>query len=274
MTGWNPFDWYGGAFLALYAFLFVGAFIGAMSIAGWLRPEGRRMLVTDQDELGFLAGGSPRLTETVLARLLARDAARIEQGRLVPAPTNSGRSQVECEVMSLSCPAKWSAIRRRIATSARPIESGLIGRELLMARSEARLLGLYAAMPFGLLFAFGLTKLQIGMARERPVGFLAAFLIATVIAALVRVFATDRRTKGGILAVREARLRSERMRRAPTRDEAGTAVALWGTAVLVGSPLADLHRMRQSSDGGSGGGDGGSRGDSGCGGGGCGGCGG
>ena len=275
MTGWNPFDWYGGAFLALYGFLFVGASIATMAIASWLRPEGRSIPVSDEDELGYLAGGEPRLAETVVTRLLARDEARIEKGRLVLASAASGRSEVERQIASLSSPVKWSTVRQQISTAARAIEDSLIARELLMQRSEARQLGLYAAMPLGLLFAFGLAKLQVGIARERPVGILIVFLIATVVTTLVRVFMTDRRTRGGIAAVREARLRSERIRRAPTRDETGTAVALWGTAVLVGSPLADLHRMRQSNDGGTGGDGGGSDGgSSGCGGGGCGGCGG
>jgi uncharacterized protein (TIGR04222 family) len=272
MTGLNPFDWYGGAFLALYAFLFVGAFLGSFALASWLRPEGRAVPVTDEDELALLAGGPGRLAESVVARLLARDEAEIDQQRLVLGGTVTGRSPVERELAGLSSPAKWKEVREWVAASAQRIEELLIARGLLMERGESRQLGLYAAVPLVLLMAFGLTKLEIGLGRDRPVGFLAAFLIVTAIVALFRVFATDRRTKGGVAAVRDARDRSERMRRAPTREETGTAVALWGTAVLVGSPFVDLHKMRRSGDGGDGGG--GGDGGSGCGGGGCGGCGG
>ena len=279
MTGANPFDWYGGAFLALYAFLFVGALIGGAVIAAWLRPGGNALPVTDDEELAVLAGGPDRLTETVLARLMANGAAIIDGGRLRFAAGVAGGSPIEREIASLSSPAKWSAIRHRVAMAAGGIERRLVARGLLMERSEARQLGVYAAIPLALLFGFGLIKLQVGLARDRPVGFLSAFLIATAIAALIRVLGTKRITKAGVTALSEARERSARLKLAPTQQETGTAVALFGTAILVGSPMADLHRMRQS-DGGSGGGDSSSSdssssdGGSGCGGGGCGGCGG
>ena len=99
-------------------------------------------------------------------------------------------------------------------------------------------------------------------------GGIGGAVTAAFAAAGHRVFAVDRRTKGGLAVVKEAKRRAERLKRAPTQAETGMAVALFGTAVLAGSPLADLHRMRQS-DGGSSGGDSGSSG--GCGGGGCGG---
>ncbi len=274
MTGANPFDWYGGAFLALYAFLFVGALIGGAVIAAWLRPEGHAPAVTDEEELAVLAGGSDRLTETVLARLMARGAAMIDGGRLSFAAGVAGGSPIEREIALLPSPAKWSAIRNRVAQAAERIERQLIFRGLLMEKGEARQLGLYAAIPLVLLFGFGLIKMQIGLGRERPVGFLVAFLVVTAIAALIRVFGTKRISKGGTAALKEARGRSARLKLAPTQQETGTAVALFGTAVLVGSPMADLHRMRQSDGGGgssdSSSGDGGGDG----GGGGCGGCGG
>lgn len=275
VTGLNPFDWYGGAFLALYALLFVGALIGGGVIAAWLRPEGRPLPVTDEEELAVLAGGPDRLTETVLARLMARGTAIIDGGRLSFAGGLASGTPIERDLAALPSPAKWGAIRERVAQAAERIEGQLAYRGLLMERGEARQLGLYAAIPLALLFGFGLIKVQIGLARERPVGFLTAFLVVTAVAALIRVFATRRITKGGAAALTEARERSGRLKLAPTQQETGTAVALFGTAVLVGSPMAELHRMRQS-DGGSGGSSdsGSSGGSSGCGGGGCGGCGG
>ena len=64
------------------------------------------------------------------------------------------------------------------------------------------------------------------------------------------------------------------MKRAPQASEAGYAVAIFGTGVLVGTPWEPLHAIQRSGGdtGTGGGGDGGGCG-SGCGGG-CGGCGG
>lgn len=276
MTGANPFDWYGGAFLGLYAILFVVSLIASFVIAAWLRPEGREVPTSGEDELAVLAGGKDRLTETVLSRLLARDAAVIERGKFVFDSRVPVNTPVEREIVALSAPASWKAIGNVVGRANDRIRHDLESRGLLMEKDEARRLGLFAIMPFAILIAVGLIKVQVGLGRERPVGFLIAFMIVTAVVALIRLFAIDRRTQGGMATLKQAQARAERLKLAAPRDETGMAVALFGTAVLVGSPLADLHKLRQS-DGGSGGGDssgGGDGGGSGCGGGGCGGCGG
>jgi uncharacterized membrane protein YgcG len=109
------------------------------------------------------------------------------------------------------------------------------------------------------------------------VGFLTALLIVTAFVALIRFAKLDAATRSGRRALGEVRREAARLRSAPVRDEAGMAVALFGTTVLVGSALSDFHDLRMKGassgeDGGSSGGD--SGGDGGCGGGGCGGCGG
>lgn len=283
MTGANPFDWYGGAFLALYAFLFVGAILCSLVIAAWLRPEGRPGAVGDDDELALLAGGRTRLGEAVLARLLARRAITIGHEGIYSHVPPAGASSAECDILSLPSPFRWKAAREMIAGAAIQLECGLVDRGLLMELEENRQLRAYAVLPLVLLTGFGSIKVMIGLSRDRPVGFLVAFLVATVIVAIIRIVSLDRRTRSGIRLVSEVRQRSERLGRAPTEAETGTAVALFGTAVLVGSPMAELHGIRRQSDGsgsgggnGCGGGGGGGSGGSGgsCGGGGCGGCGG
>jgi uncharacterized protein (TIGR04222 family) len=275
MTGLNPLDWYGGAFLALYAGLFVAAFIAGKLISIALRPAGRELPTGNEDELAVLAGRSPRLTETVVARLLARGEARIERGWVVFGRASSGASPVEREITQLPSPAKWTTIEQRIRAVAIQIEQQLVARGLVMERGEKYRLGLIAAVPLLLLFGLGLAKVQVGVARDRPVGFLVVFLVVTAVFVLLRVFLTSRRTKGGMAVLKQAQRNSERLKRAPTAAEMGTAVALYGTAVLVGSPFAALHGMRYGQGDGGGSSDGGG---SGCGGGGggggCGGCGG
>ena len=94
---------------------------------------------------------------------------------------------------------------------------------------------------------------------------------------VIRLAQFNARTHAGDDAIAETRADMVRLRSAPTSGETGMAVGLFGTAVLVGTPFASLHAMRQpqSGDGGSGGDSGDGAGDGGgCGGGGCGGCGG
>jgi uncharacterized protein (TIGR04222 family) len=128
--------------------------------------------------------------------------------------------------------------------------------------------------PYLLLIVFGAIKVDVGLSRDKPVGFLTLLLILTAILALVRFLAVDRRTRGGIEVLADARARSDRLRRAPTPTETGMAVALFGTMVLAGSDMDGFHTMRSASSGGDGGSSSSDGGGGGCGGGGCGGCGG
>lgn len=267
MTGLNPFDLPPGEFLALYAVLFIASIVAGFAIAAVFRPEGNAPMLSKDDELAYLAGGRPRLGETVLSRMLAAGQAKIEKGRIHLAPTMVGATGLERDILALPSPASFGKVQRILRDSAERIEHDLVMRGQMMERGEARQVGLFAALPLLLLLGLGFVRYQFGVAAGRPVGILTVFMIATVIVALIRVFAVDRRTKGGLTVVNEAKARSTRLKQAPTQAETGTAVALFGTAVLVGSPLADLHRMRQSDGGGDGGSSGGGDGGGGCGGG-------
>ena len=273
MNGVDPFELQAFEFLVLYSMLFVVAVVAGFAIAAFVRPEGNSAVLSKDDELAYLAGGRARLGETVLARMLAAGQARIEKAKIHLAPPTAGAAGLERAILALPSPASFGKVQGILKDGANRIEHDLTARGLMMERAEAWQVGLLAALPLVLLLGLGLVRYQFGVAAGRPVGFLMGFMIATAIFAVVRVFAVDRRTKGGLAVIKEAKKRAERLKRAPTQGETGMAVALFGTAVLAGSPLADLHRMRQS-EGGSGGDSGSgssSDGGSGCGGGGCGG---
>ncbi|TGX52339.1 TIGR04222 domain-containing membrane protein [Sphingomonas gei] len=271
----GPFDLTGGPFLQLYGVLLVLAIITGFVIPRRLRPEGRAPRTTDTDHLAFLAGGSSRLAEAVTARLLATRQLAIDGKKFLAGSLGTG-TPVERGVLALPQPASWGAISNAVGRHADPIRERLVESGLLMGAGTALRLRFWQTSPYLLLFAFGWTKLLIGEARGRPVGFLTMLLVLTAVLALVRFATLDRRTRAGQEMLAEARERSERLRRAPASGETDLAVALFGTTVLVGSAWGDFHRMRSESN--SSGGDGGSSssgdgGGSGCGGGGCGGCG-
>jgi uncharacterized protein (TIGR04222 family) len=266
MTGANPFDWYGGAFLALYALLFVAALIASFAIAAWLRPDGGGML-NAPGEFAMLRSSPDRFAETQVLPLLQCGALAVEQGRLIKRRPPPQASEVQQSILAL---ISWSRLRRVTDDEAAVVERQLIARGLLMDKGEAVRLGQFAALPLLLLIGFGYAKYEIGVMRERPVAFLIVFLVVTGIAVLLRWFVTDRRTRAGIAQWEGMRARSARLRQAAPREEMALAVALFGTAVLAGSPLAEFHDWRKTGDGGSSG-DSGGDGDGG--GGGCGGCG-
>jgi len=280
----GPFDLTGGPFLELYAILLGIAIIAGLIIPHWLRPDGYAGRVTDPDELAYLAGGEARFADAVVARLLAaRSLVMIGKKGFHAQMRDAGRTAAERSVLALPGELSWPKIVRTLQPEAEPIGRRLVADGLMMDAGLIRQMRFWQTLPYFLLFGFGMIKLMIGEARHRPVGFLVLFLLVTAILAAIRWFAVERRTRGGLAALDDARSGAERLRLAPTAPEAGLAVALFGTAVLAGSGWSDFHQLRtaRSGDGGgwsgcgtSSGGDGGSGcGGGGCGGGGCGGCG-
>ncbi|MDB5707706.1 MAG: hypothetical protein JWN66_4822 [Sphingomonas bacterium] len=279
----GPFDLTGGPFLQLYAILGAVALIAGWIIPYWLRPEGRAVEVTDAGELAYLAGGASRFADAVVARLLsARALVMIGKTGFHAQARDAGRTAAERSVLALPGEVRWPAIERSLKSHTAPIERELVSAGLMMDDGLIRQMRFWQTLPYLLLLGFGSIKWMIGVSRDRPVGFLTAFLIVTAVVALLRWAAVDKRTKGGIAALADARARAERLQRAPTTTETDLAVALFGTVVLAGSGWSDFHRFRtaSSSDSGtSGDGGGSSDGGSGCGGGGggggggCGGCG-
>ena len=274
----SPFDLTGGPFLQLYGILFAFTVIAGFIIPRWLRPEGNRPRAVSVDELAWLAGGRPRFAEALVSRLLTRQALSITNNKFTADRRDAGESTAERSVLALSPPTGWGTIENTLRIHAGAIEERLVGSGLLMDGGTVWQMRFWQTLPYLLLFGFGGIKLDVGLSRDKPIGFLAMLLIVTVIFALIRFIAVDRKTRGGREALAEAVSRSDRLRRAPATDETDMAVALFGTVVLAGSNWSGFHTMRSASSGSdsgsSSGGDGGSSGCGGGGGGGCGGCGG
>ncbi|NYT39558.1 TIGR04222 domain-containing membrane protein [Sphingomonas sp. R-74633] len=271
----SPFDLTGGPFLQLYGVLLVLTILAGVLIPRWLRPQGRTPRRIDTDDLAYLAGGGMRFAETVAARLLSTNRLAMDgKSRFTPSQFPGG-TPAERSVLALPAEASWGRVATAVGKHAGPVRARLIDSDLLMGTGEALQMRFFQTLPYFLLLGFGYTKLLIGEARGRPVGFLTMLLVLTAIFALIRFLTLDRKTRAGKEVLAEARDRSERLRRAPAGGETDLGVALFGTVVLVGSDWGGFHQMRQassSSDGGSSGSDGGGGG-GGCGGGGCGGCG-
>lgn len=268
----NPFDWTGGPFLTLYLGLFIVAFIGGIVIPRWLRPPGREAYKLDPDQMAWLAGGRIRFVEAIVARLLARRALLlIGRNRFSAAPGAQGESAVESSALSGQDVVDWMTMQKRIQPYAKVARDKLRAMGLVQSAEDTASARFFATLPYALLIAFGSVKLLVGEARHKPVGFLTALLIVSAIFALVRWLSVDQSTRAGVTLVKDEQRVKERLKRAPTHDEIGLAVALFGTTVLAGSAWSDFHQLRSSSSSDGGGSDSGG---GGCGGGGCGGCGG
>ena len=271
MTGMNPLDWYGAEFLIFYGFGLLVSWLLGHAIVWWIRPQGSAGYVDNPNDLALLSGQKDRLGEAAVARMLDRGLLSLEGRKRLVRNGGAPSDPVEAEIMALGARTSWNKVSRAVRGQADHLRERLVMRGLMTEKVDAWTTGLAAAVPMFALFALGVAKYFTGVSRDRPVGLLIIALILTVVFLLMRVFGTDRRTKAGIAAYKEAASRNARLRIAPRGPETGMAVALFGTGVIATGPLGDFHRMRSAGSGDGSGGD--SSGDGGCGGG-CGGCGG
>jgi len=274
MADFGVFDLVGPQFLAVYAALFVVAFILGIVIPRWLRPDGSMMPVSDPEQLAYLSGGLDRFSEAVVAKLLVSKAIEPGSARFSIDGSATGATAAERTVLGIGTAARWNEIRMALREDAKRIDQTLTGYGLLMEQSARRIMRLCQASPYIALIVFGAIKWEVGLSRDKPVGYLTALLVVTLLFALARYAMLDLATRAGKEVVANAAQASDRLRRSPMQAETGMAVALFGTSVLAGSQFAGFHSLRSPSSsnssgcgsGCSGGGDGGCSG-------GCGGCG-
>ncbi len=273
-------SWTGSDFLIFFSALLLAGCMAAWWIPSQMRDAGRRGETLDEESIALLAGGRDRFADAVLADLFVRGALepsgndRVSVARRDITSGAAGKALLEA-----GGPLTRSEARRIIDLHADRIAARLQRSGLLMWPEQQMRLRWISITPFAALFLLGLYRQRAGSALGEPTGFLLILLGLTAVLALIRFARSDPRTAAGIAAVSDLKTKSSRIARAPRAEEAPLAVALFGTAVLVGTPWEPVHALRQNA-GSSSSGDGGGSSDSGSdgggdgGGGGCGGCGG
>jgi uncharacterized protein (TIGR04222 family) len=269
-------SWTGSDFLLFYSVLLGFACLAAWWIPAHLREPGRRGDALDAEGVAYLVGGSERLADSLIAELYVRGAL-VPDGsqRLAAADPALLAGPAGQALLTIASPFSIEQAQRAIGPHAERVAARLRRAGLLLRPEELSRLRWLSITPFAALFLLGLYRQRAGSALGEPTGFLVLLLILTVVFAVIRFAKSDPRTLAGIAAVKDLRRHRRRVGLAPRPDEAAMAVALFGTAVLVGTPWEPVHAMRpqgSSGDSGSSGGDSDSGG--GDGGGGCGGCGG
>jgi uncharacterized protein (TIGR04222 family) len=268
----NPLNWTAGPFLTFYV-----SIAGLVWLAAWLVRrnigEGARAHpILTTPELAYLAGGEQRVGDAVIAGLLASNAAAISpDGRTIEVDGAKLGTQPDLAPFArpgLSGEMKRLEFQHRMGLGVNALgkkleQLGLCPDPSLLPAYRLKVLALFAVP-----LLLGIAKVQIGMERQKPVGFLIILLIITAIVTLYFLSA-PRLTRAGHEVLAAAQLQYSRAARAPLENELMLAVTLTGLVVLSGTPYDALYAASRA-DGGSGGGGCGGGG----GGGGCGGCGG
>ncbi len=262
----------GADFLAFYAVMLATCVFAGLWIPANLRPVGQTGRVKELEDLSVLSGGNDRHATALLTNLFARGGVQSEDKvRVRVVQKDLDVSEAERTILKEIGTLKLAHIRNSLKPYARTVEERLINGGLLMDQGQRLQLRVLSLLPYIVIIAIGVYRQQAGAALGEPTNFLVGFLLLTFGLGIIRFVRSNPRTLAGNEALHAAQTEAARIRTAPTAPEAGFAVALFGTAVLVGTPWEPVHAMRGGWDG-SNAGDGVDGG--GCGGGGCGGCGG
>ncbi|MGH6652397.1 MAG: TIGR04222 domain-containing membrane protein [Sphingopyxis sp.] len=246
----NPLNWDGPTFLVFYVLALIVAIPLAWILGRLARPGGRVQPLGDADSLAYLAGRETRLAEGVAARLMASGAIEVEGSEFRQGSGAAAAAASDRAVLALASPFGWKDIVAALRPESAALERRLVAGGLLLDAAERRRVGLIATAPFLLLLLVGGAKLLLGLARGKPILFLAILLVITLVIALVRWTGVSDQTRAGRSALKEARQEHDRLKRAPTARETDLAVALFGTTVLAGSAYAAFHQLRTPADSG------------------------
>jgi uncharacterized protein (TIGR04222 family) len=282
----NPFDWTGGAFIALYLGLMVACAFATSFWRRTLRENGSSDTGFGLEplEIAYLAGGNARVLDAAVADLMERGALEWDTTtrKFVATGQNAENLPSLLKRIFLHLPNEGqpAKLAGRLDDDLRPTVANLEARGLLLdaaARERARWLPLLIP---AVLVLIGLTKIMLGLSRGKPIGFLLVLIIITAAISLVTsVVKSGTRSRAGDRALAQLQEQYSHTARAPRSGELPLAVALAGTAIMATTAYAAYHEARIPATSGSdssgcssgdsgGGGDGGGSGCGGCGGGG------
>lgn len=282
----NPFDLPGPQFLLLYG----GLLVAAVVVIAISRFRARRTAEgpdidtahgLDPYNVSYLNGGAVLAVSTALVQLVDRNIIDIDRrsGRvtwLMPATPASLHPLERAIVRAIGLPARIRDIRPAVGHEVERIAERLAERGLVVPAGRAVMVQTIGQLLLGALTLAGLLKVIVGIARDRPVGYLVVLVLVTA-ALLLWAGRRPHRTKRGDRLLRAMQERRDDLRQLPPRlagEDLAMGVALFGMSALATHEMSDLRRTFQPHEaGGSWVGGCGGDGDGGCGGG-CGGCGG
>lgn len=245
-------QWRGGGFLALYVALLGWTFVAGGAAQRALRGPNRRSqrAIDDPVELGFLAAGPKRAADVAIVELLSSEAFKLDLSG--PASQiDASRAWLRRDRADAALPERLHAAaalvqrRQRLDQAHRALEEHYHGlAEPMRAQGwwltpaqdwRARAV---AVLPMIALIGFGLSKIGIGLARDRPVGFLVVLSLLAALLTVVRLCSLQRRSRSGDWALHDG------SRRPWSYGDYGARVAVAGSSALVGTALADYHWVR------------------------------
>ncbi|GAA2781177.1 TIGR04222 domain-containing membrane protein [Crossiella cryophila] len=190
----NTWGLTGPEFIGLYVLaliITVAVAIRRRLAARKLPPGHPNLPLLSADEMAYLAGGTRRLVETALARLVAGDMLRVSRGTPPTATGKPAESTMDARVLA---EVRDRRTRVGVEGAVRVLEQSpelhemrqrLTRGHLLVAPERSRACRLAAAMVFLPIGLIGALRLSDGASGGKPIAILIVLLALTTVLALV-----------------------------------------------------------------------------------------
>jgi len=260
-SGANVFDWRGPDFLLFYILLVTACFTLGLVLRRSLRlpaaPERLEVPELDGYATAFLNGGKRLAVNTAIANLVRQKAMRIDARRgratsLIPKPAFSHQlEQVVYAAADSTDGNRIANVRASTAPILIGIADALKSQGLVVPDAEARRAVLTPLMLAFVAIAMGGIKILIGVSRDKPVGFLSALCIVSVVFALLAFARRPLRSRHGDAVLKQLRQRHIGSRHLGSgaaglpSAEFATVMGLFGMTALAGSEWNGLRRSLQ-----------------------------
>ena len=254
--GLNPFALVGSDFLyflipMMLAAVCLGRLIGASKRGPEPREEDDNRELT-WEQSAYLAGGSARLTTAAIARLVSSGVAAVEGKRLV-----RGGREVADGITPVEMAVRNALPFSNDATSIKPVAQAVEaafadeGKKLeeegyLMSKGAWVWAGFLAILPLLVVqLGFALPRFVMAVINHKPVEYLVLTAIfGTAIGIAITLVGLRRLTRRGEHVMTKLKARNWDLKTSAAMGGAfdmGLAIALFGTAALVGSTMTDLQ---------------------------------
>jgi uncharacterized protein (TIGR04222 family) len=245
----NPLDMKGPDFLGFYIWLNLMVVGMALVLRRMLQPRDASAVSLSQLDLyetAYLSGGTDRVVQVAITQLAAQDCVELKTtGTIVlknelPNPTHAMERVV---ARAIAKTGNFASIKRNVELSMPPLRDRLVQANLLIPPDQTNKIQSYPALLMGASLGLGLIRLIVGISYQRPVGFL--IILCIIVAIITAVFATvqpQRTTASGDRVLQQLRQGVNSTLSDLPIPELVMAVALVGTAGLVNTAYADLHR--------------------------------
>ena len=249
----------GPKFLIAYLFLLAGAVALAKALVWASRTPSEgpdfESVALDPYEVAYLTGGDEPAADAAIASLVHRGAVTvypaermIKAREAMPPGLHRLERAVAPDTEAKEYERTIAAARKAAKPALEVTRKRLATLGLLMDDGPVWSARLLQTIPILTVLLLGLAKIQVGLSRDKPVGFLVVLCLVTGLIEFGFVVMRPHRSRWGDHMLKHLRLQNAALRLTGSRraaDLAGQdlalAVALFGTGILAGGPLNDLR---------------------------------